>query len=77
MPSYKVLEKGFYGGVLRVPGGPHDPVVTSSPIAKAAMPSWLEEIKAPTSRKKAAEKVTVANSSAEDFIGDESGIETL
>jgi len=81
MPSYKVLDKGFYGGVFRVPGGPHDPVITPAPIPKGEVPSWLELIKEETktakSRKAAAEKVTVPNASPSDFTEDDDGVETL
>ena len=81
MPSYKVKEKGFFGGVFRVPGGKHDPVVTANPIPKNKMPSWLEEIKPSTKtsagRKKAAAKVTEPNESKDDFMGKDEDVETL
>ena len=52
MPKYKVKRKCFYGGIYRVPGGPHDPVVTVAPIKNLTKNSSLELI----------EKVRVANS---------------
>ena len=68
MPKYKVLEKGFYGGILREPGGRHDPVVTSKAIPKAKMPSWLEEIK-PGKNNKASENKP--NEDVANFLGED------
>ena len=44
MARYRVKEPGFFGGILRTPGGKHDPIVTARPIPKKKLPSWLEEI---------------------------------
>lgn len=67
MPSYKVKQQGFFGGVLRVPGGRHDPVVTSKAIPKKDLPGWLEEIKEKPS--KTTEKKV--NATTADFMGDD------
>lgn len=67
MPSYKVKQTGFYGGVLRTPGGKHDPVVTGKAIAKKDLPSWLEEIKEKPNR--ASKKQP--NDTVESFLGDD------
>jgi hypothetical protein len=73
MPSYKVKEKGFFGGVLREPGGKHDPVVTSKPLKP--VPSWLEEIKSTPAQQR--KKTTKPKEKVEDFMGDDGGVETL
>jgi len=82
MPQYKVKEPGFFGGILRTPGGRHDPVVTAAPITKKDLPEWLEEIVPETSPNKKAATVTKPNEKVSDFMGDtkkddDSGLETL
>jgi len=81
MPKYKVKETGFFGGVLRVPGGRHDPVVTAKPIPTKEIPSWLELMKVETKTKKqkgeAASSVTEPNADSSDFLGGEDGVETF
>jgi hypothetical protein len=74
MPKYRVLKTGFYGTVLRVPGGKHDPVVTSKPIPKKELPSWLELIK---DDGKVKNEVTEPNDTVDSFMGDEDGVKTL
>lgn len=46
MPSYKVLERGFYDGKLYDPNGKRKVLTTSAKIKK--VPSWLEPIKGET-----------------------------
>ena len=79
MPKYKVLKKGFFGGVLREPGGKHDPVITSKPFPKNETPSWLKLMtKADESRAAKAAEVTVPNEGVEDFMGDDDpDVETM
>lgn len=44
MPSYKVIEPGFFQGIYRTPGHPkHGVVVTDEPLKP--VPKWLREIK--------------------------------
>ena len=52
MPKYKVLRPCFHGGIHRVPGGKHDPVVTASPIKGLKSTSALELIKPETAAQK-------------------------
>ena len=73
MPKYKVLRPCFHGGIHRVPGGKHDPVVTASPIKGLKSTSALELIKPETAAQKkkrlAAEKEaakTAAEETSED-----------
>jgi len=73
MPKYRVKSPGFFGGVLREPGGKHDPVVTSKPIPKKEMPSWLELVKEDPKKKNTAEP----NDTVDSFMGDEDGVQTL
>ena len=49
MPKYSVIETGFFGGILRVPGGDHDPVVTAEPLKP--IPSWLKKYVEPKMKK--------------------------
>lgn len=76
MPRYRVLQPGFYGGVLRTPGGPHDPVVTPMPFPKDQTPSWLELIPEETATRtapKAAPKPVAGRASGkviEDLMGE-------
>lgn len=50
MPSYKVLEKGFYGGRIYDPQGKRKVLHTDKPFpsekGKEQVPSWLEAIEA-------------------------------
>lgn len=82
MPKYKVLKPGFFGGVFRTPGGPHDPVITAQPFKKGACPSWLELLKTPAKKKKPANDTTVPNDTLESITDinpddNDSGVETL
>jgi hypothetical protein len=57
MPSYKVIEKGFYGGRIYDPHGKRRVLHTDKPFPKKnnkeQVPSWLEPI---TNTETAAEK---------------------
>lgn len=47
MPSYKVLEPGFFQGIYRTSGHPkHGIVITDKPLDP--VPKWLSEIKGET-----------------------------
>lgn len=52
MPSYKVLQKGFYGGRQYDPAGKRPVLHTDKPFpskgGKEQVPSWLEAIKSET-----------------------------
>lgn len=58
MPSYKVKEKGFFGGRIYDPEGKRRVLHTDKPFPsknkKEQHPSWLEPIKAETAEQKAA-----------------------
>ena len=49
MPSYKVIEKGFYGGRIYDPNGKRNVLHTDKPFPKKnnkeQIPSWLKLIK--------------------------------
>ena len=70
MPSYKVLEPGFYGGRMYSPRGKRPVLHTDKPFKK--VPSWLEPLKdtnkAAAARKKAesARKKADQEAAAED-----------
>lgn len=56
MPSYKVIEKGFYGGRIYDPNGKRRVLHTDKPFPKKnnkeQVPSWLELIKSETAAEK-------------------------
>ena len=60
MPSYKVLQKGFYGGRQYDPAGKRPVLHTDKPFpskgGKEQVPSWLEAIKSETPAKAKARK---------------------
>jgi len=73
MPSYKVLSKGFHGGMLYDPAGKRTTLHTEKPFPskdkKEQVPSWLEAIAGETvaqarARKAAATKA--ANKAAKE-----------
>lgn len=50
MPSYKVLEPGFFQGIYRTPGHPkHGTITTDEPLKP--VPKWLHEIKGESATK--------------------------
>jgi hypothetical protein len=51
MPSYKVLEKGFFKSEIYDPAGKR-PILTTDKVLKP-VPKWLELMKEPTARKPA------------------------
>lgn len=73
MPTYKVLEPGFFEGTYRVPGGQHDPVVTDKKLDP--VPSWLKPVadehpsKAESKKKTAEEKKAAVNQQKEEVKG--------
>ena len=56
MPSYKVIEKGFYGGRIYDPNGKRRVLHTDKPFPKKnnkeQVPSWLEPLKSETAAEK-------------------------
>lgn len=44
MPTYKVINPGFYGGKLYDPEGKRKTLTTDKPFAKKSMPSWLTDM---------------------------------
>lgn len=50
MPSYKVLTKGFHGGITYDPEGKRRVLHTDKPFKKT--PSWLQPLKAETASQK-------------------------
>lgn len=80
MPSYKVLQPGFFDGVLHKPGHPRHGVVNTEKPLKP-VPTWLEPIKAESAAakkkraaaaKKAADDKAAADKDIENasFLGD-------
>lgn len=73
MPTYKVLEPGFFEGTYRVPGGQHDPVVTDKELKP--VPSWLKRVadehpgKTESKKKTAEEKKEAVKQQKEDVKG--------
>jgi|TARA_Y100000310_G_scaffold127563_1_gene126692 hypothetical protein len=45
MPSYRVKQKGYYGGKIYDPEGKRRTLVVDKPFDKKTMPSWVEPIK--------------------------------
>lgn len=72
MPQYKVIEKGFLGGKMRLPGSL---VTTDSPFKK--IPKWLEPTgKGASSTKEDVEQTegsTASGAGTPSFMGDEGG----
>lgn len=66
MPEYKVKQPGFFGGVFRIPDGPHDPVVTATPLK--VIPSWLELVDKAAPKPGKANKPLKPNDTPASFI---------
>ena len=92
MPSYKVLEPGFFGGRLYDPNGKRAVLTVDKAFSKKNMPSWVEPLKGETAtqRKKREDAEAKALKDAEtaktedgaeiegaSFIGGQSAVETL
>ena len=52
MPTYKVIEKGFFDGVTYDPNGKRKVLTTDAPLKK--LPAWLEPMKGESPQQKAA-----------------------
>lgn len=59
MPSYKVIQKGYFGGKLYDPEGKRKVLKVEKPFGKKDIPSWVEpikDVKETAAEKKAREK---------------------
>ena len=67
MPSYQVLEKGFYDGMMYDPAGKRRTLHVDKPFKKC--PSWLKPMKAETGAA-AKKRVTTAKKDAKKVADD-------
>lgn len=77
MPLYRVTKTGFWGGILRTPGGRHGVVETAKPIPKKELPSWMEPMSKADNKKAEDKKIENPPSFIDEKENDDAGLETL